>query len=263
MQAARRVARSRRAACRRVARRLRGGRRCRRASRRAAGGAADRSTGAGRGPALHRAVHVGRAAGGAIARAGAELVIVPMPDDPPWHAIQVLVGLIRSRDVDVLHAHLPGAHRLAGLAGRITGVPVLCTVQGQQIDMPDLEVHRMIGSQLSVVSEASYFHALGLGIAPERLGCDAFDAEADSAVQSASLQAIGQRLVGIAVAAAVAPAADPMGEAPSRGLAQAARWFNPCSRNNPCSRCSRCSRSDRHGDCRESSPSNHSSGEMS
>lgn len=164
---------------------------------------------------------------------GAELVIVPMPDDPPWHAIQVLVGLIRSRDVDVLHAHLPGAHRLAGLAGRITGVPVLCTVQGQQIDMPDLEVHRMIGSQLSVVSEASYFHALGLGIAPERLGCDAFDAEADSAVQSASLQAIGQRLVGIAVAAAVAPAADPMGEAPSRGLAQARALVQPLQPQQP------------------------------
>jgi hypothetical protein len=158
---------------------------------------------------------------------GAELVIVPMPDDPPWHAIQVLVGLIRSRDVDVLHAHLPGAHRLAGLAGRITGVPVLCTVQGQQIDMPDLEVHRMIGSQLSVVSEASYFHALGLGIAPERLGCDAFDAEADSAVQSASLQAIGRRLFALAVAAAVAPPADPMAEAPSRGLAQARALVQP------------------------------------
>ncbi|MBO9687216.1 glycosyltransferase [Roseateles chitosanitabidus] len=161
---------------------------------------------------------------------GVEVVVVPMPEDPPWHAIQVLVGLIRSREVDVLHAHLPAAHRLAGLAGRITGAPVLCTVQGPQIDMPDLEVHRMIGSQLSVVSEASYFHALGLGIDPERLGCDAFDADADEPTQAASLQAVGRRLYGLAVQAAVAPVdpvADAGGATPSRGLAQARALVQP------------------------------------
>lgn len=125
---------------------------------------------------------------------GAETVAVAMPEDPPWHAIQVLVGLIRNRQADVLHAHLPNAHRLAGLAGSITRTPVLATVQGLQLDMPDLEVHRLIASQLSVVTEASYFHALGLGIAAERISCDPFDATGPVEAQAPGLDALGQRL---------------------------------------------------------------------
>lgn len=164
---------------------------------------------------------------------GAETVIVPMPDDPPWHAIQVLVGLIRSRRAHVLHAHLPNAHRLAGLAGRITGLPVLSTVHGVQIDMPDLEVHRMVGSQLSVVCEASYYHALGLGIDPERLSCEPVDfdtpacadaaGEADSAANTQSLDSLGQRLYVLAAGVA-RPAAKPP---TSRGVAQARALVQP------------------------------------
>ena len=149
---------------------------------------------------------------------GAEVVIVAMPDDPPWHAIQVLVGLIRNRQADVLHAHLPNAHRLAGLAGGITRTPVLSSVQGAQLDMPDLEVHRLIASQLSVVSEASYFHALGLGIAQERISLDPFDAQADGNAMAASLDALGERLRGVAAQAAVAG---------SRGVAQARALTQP------------------------------------
>ncbi|WP_143742322.1 glycosyltransferase [Roseateles chitinivorans] len=149
---------------------------------------------------------------------GAEVVIVAMPDDPPWHAIQVLVGLIRNRQADVLHAHLPNAHRLAGLAGGITRTPVLSSVQGAQLDMPDLEVHRLIASQLSVVSEASYFHALGLGIAQERISLDPFDAEADGDAMAASLDALGERLRGVATQTAVAG---------SRGAAQARALTQP------------------------------------
>lgn len=149
---------------------------------------------------------------------GAEVVIVAMPDDPPWHAIQVLVGLIRNRQADVLHAHLPNAHRLAGLAGGITRTPVLSSVQGSQLDMPDLEVHRLIASQLSVVSEASYFHALGLGIAQERISLEPFDAQADEDAMAASLDALGERLRGVAAQAAVAG---------SRGAAQARALTQP------------------------------------
>jgi hypothetical protein len=129
---------------------------------------------------------------------GAETVVVPMPDDPAWHAIQVLVGLIRNRHADVLHAHLPNAHRLAGLAGSITRTPVLSTVQGVQLDMPDLEVHRLVASQLSVVSEAAYFHAVGLGIAAERISLEPFDAAAEASAQADSLDALGERLRALA-----------------------------------------------------------------
>ncbi|WP_431262974.1 hypothetical protein ACQ859_23260 [Roseateles chitinivorans] len=145
---------------------------------------------------------------------GADTVIVAMPDDPPWHAIQVLIGLIRNKQAAVLHAHLPNAHRLAGLAGGITRTPVLATVQGVQLDMPDLEVHRLIASQLSVVTEASYFHALGLGLSPDRISLDPFDAASDDEAATQSLDAIGQRLRQLA-----APA-ESRGAAQARSLAQ-------------------------------------------
>ena len=134
--------------------------------------------------------------------------------DPPWHAIQVLIGLIRNKQAAVLHAHLPNAHRLAGLAGGITRTPVLATVQGQQLDMPDLEVHRLIASQLSVVSEASYFHALGLGLSPERISLDVFDAQADDDAAAESLDAIEQRLRRLATPT------ESRGAAQARALAQ-------------------------------------------
>ncbi|WP_431051704.1 glycosyltransferase [Roseateles sp. L2-2] len=145
---------------------------------------------------------------------GADTVIVAMPDDPPWHAIQVLIGLIRNKQAAVLHAHLPNAHRLAGLAGGITRTPVLATVQGAQMDMPDLEVHRLIASQLSVVTEASYFHALGLGLSPDRITLDSFDPEADDESTAQSLDAIGQRL------RLLATPAESRGAAQARSLAQ-------------------------------------------
>jgi glycosyltransferase involved in cell wall biosynthesis len=107
-----------------------------------------------------------------VRAAGAAVVVVPMPEDPPWQAIQMVTGLVRHGQVDLLHAHLPNAHQLAGLVGRVTGVPVVSTIHGRQIIMPDLEVHRMVGSHLSVVCQHSYYHALGLGIDPEKLSCE-------------------------------------------------------------------------------------------
>lgn len=107
-----------------------------------------------------------------VRAAGGDALVVPMPDDPPWSAIQQAVGLVRSRQPDVLHAHLPNAHRLAGLTSRVTGVPVLATLHGGQIGMADLEAHRMVGSHLSVVCQQSHHHALGLGIDARFLSCE-------------------------------------------------------------------------------------------
>lgn len=107
-----------------------------------------------------------------VRAAGAQVVVVPMPEDPPWAALQMVTGLVRHGRVDLLHAHLPNAHQLAGVVGRITGVPVVSTIHGRQIIMPDLEVHRMVGSHLSVVCQHSYYHALGLGIDPDKLSCE-------------------------------------------------------------------------------------------
>lgn len=101
-----------------------------------------------------------------------EVVIVPMPDDPPWSSIQVAWALAASQGVDLLHAHLPKAHLLAGLVGRLAGKPVVTTIHGRLLTMMDLEVHRAVGSHLSVVCRQGYFHALGLGVNAAQLSCE-------------------------------------------------------------------------------------------
>jgi len=101
--------------------------------------------------------------------AGAEVHIVPMPDDPPWSAIHQTCALIKSHAVDVIHSHLPNAHVLAGIAGRLSGKPVLATIHGRQLSPLDLEVHRSAGTHLHVVCKQSHFNALGIGIAASQL----------------------------------------------------------------------------------------------
>lgn len=103
---------------------------------------------------------------------GAEVQVVPMSDDPHWPSIQMAAALVESQGIELLHAHLPRAHVLAGLAGRLTGRPVLATIHGRQLNMLDLEVHRLVGSHLSVVCQPSYLHALGLGVSPAQLSCE-------------------------------------------------------------------------------------------
>lgn len=100
---------------------------------------------------------------------GAEVYITPMPDDPSWSSIQLACALVKANSVDVLHSHLPNAHLLAGLAGRLAAKPVLATIHGRQLTPLDLEVHRIAGTHLNVVCKQSYFHALGIGATPGQL----------------------------------------------------------------------------------------------
>jgi glycosyltransferase involved in cell wall biosynthesis len=101
-----------------------------------------------------------------------EVFVVPMPDDPPWSSVQTVMSMVVAGGIDVLHAHLPNAHLLAGLVGRLTGRPVVATLHGRQMTMLDLEIHRAAGSHLSVVCRQSYFHALAIGVNAGRLSCD-------------------------------------------------------------------------------------------
>ena len=103
---------------------------------------------------------------------GLDVLIAPMPEDPLWTSIQMTAALVKARGIHLLHAHLPNAHMLAGLAGSLTGTPVVTTIHGRQLTTLDLEVHRAVGSHLSVVCRQSYFHALGLGVDPGRLSCE-------------------------------------------------------------------------------------------
>jgi len=95
---------------------------------------------------------------------GADVFITPITDEPSWHSIQLASALIQSRAVDVIQSHLPNAHVLAALAGRLTGRPVLATVHGRAMTTLDIEVQRLAGSHLAVVCRQSYFQALGIGI---------------------------------------------------------------------------------------------------
>ena len=101
-----------------------------------------------------------------------EVFVTPMPDDPPWSSIHMACAMIKAGGIDVLHAHLPNAHALAGMVGRLTGKPVLATLHGHKVGMLDLEVHRNAGTHLSVVCRQSYFHALGLGVSAGQLSCN-------------------------------------------------------------------------------------------
>ncbi|HBY93448.1 MAG TPA: hypothetical protein DEP84_05680 [Chloroflexi bacterium] len=100
---------------------------------------------------------------------GCDVFIAPMADDPPWRSIQAAVELIRHQGIDLVHAHLPNAHVLAGLAGCLTRTPVVATVHGMTITTQELGISRTTGTSLVVVCQAAYTQALAMGVPPERL----------------------------------------------------------------------------------------------
>jgi glycosyltransferase involved in cell wall biosynthesis len=100
---------------------------------------------------------------------GALVHVAPMGEKLAWHTVQHAVALAGEHDIQVIHAHMPAAHAVGGLAGRITRTPVLATIHSMHLSMWDLEVHRLAGTHLCVVSEASRAHALAVGVAPAHL----------------------------------------------------------------------------------------------
>lgn len=100
---------------------------------------------------------------------GVDVEVAPMPEHLPWTTLQTACALVAERRIELLHAHLPQAHLLAGLAGTLTQRPVLTTIHARQLTTLDLEVHRLARSHVSVVARQSYFHALGLGVEPALL----------------------------------------------------------------------------------------------
>jgi glycosyltransferase involved in cell wall biosynthesis len=100
-----------------------------------------------------------------------EVLITPMPEDPPWASILMTCSLVKAGAIDVLHAHMPNAHLLAGLAGRLCGKPVVTTIHGRTVSPMDIEVHRAAGTHVSVVCKHSYFHALSMGVNAAQLSC--------------------------------------------------------------------------------------------
>jgi glycosyltransferase involved in cell wall biosynthesis len=100
---------------------------------------------------------------------GSEVFIAAMDENPQWRSIQFTVELIHQKKIDLLHAHLPRAHVLAGISGRLANIPTVATVHGMDINSDDLGIHRTTGSWLTVVCQEAYVQALALGVPEERL----------------------------------------------------------------------------------------------
>ena len=100
---------------------------------------------------------------------GCTVHITPISDDPDWQAIQLGASLIRAESIDIMHAHLPNAHSLAGLLSKLTGTPALATIHSRYLSMRDFEVHKLTQTHIQVVAKTGYFHALSLGIPPRKL----------------------------------------------------------------------------------------------
>jgi glycosyltransferase involved in cell wall biosynthesis len=99
-----------------------------------------------------------------LREAGCTVHTMPIPDEPDWSSIQFGLAVIRSSRIDVIHAHLPNAHILAGIIGKLTDTPTVATLHSRNISMRDFEIHKLMATHLSVVSKSAYFHALSLGV---------------------------------------------------------------------------------------------------
>lgn len=101
---------------------------------------------------------------------GSQVYITRMDDDPTWRSIQFSAELVKDQGINLIHAHLPRAQVLAGLAGSLTHVPVVMTIHGMDIGSWELGIVRSSSAYLSVVCQAAYYQALSLGFPAEKLG---------------------------------------------------------------------------------------------
>jgi len=123
----------------------------------------------------------------ALAAAGCDVIVAPITDDPRWATIQLAATLVVEQDIDVIHANLANAHALAALVSAVTGRPCLATIHGRAMSLLDLEAHRLITTaHMTVVCQAAYYHALALGVDPQRLHHIANGVEMDERIQPAT-----------------------------------------------------------------------------
>ncbi len=100
---------------------------------------------------------------------GSDVYVTIMDNDPYWRSIQFVTELVRHLKIDLIHAHMARAHVLAGIVGRLTGVPVVATVHGMEITNQELAIARTTGTSLTVVCQQAFTEALALGLPPERV----------------------------------------------------------------------------------------------
>jgi glycosyltransferase involved in cell wall biosynthesis len=100
---------------------------------------------------------------------GCSVHITPITDEPDWQSILLGTSLVRADAIDVIHAHLPNAHSLAGILSRLTDTPAIATIHGRYLSMRDFEVHKLMNTHICVVAKTAYFQALTLGIPSTKL----------------------------------------------------------------------------------------------
>jgi glycosyltransferase involved in cell wall biosynthesis len=105
----------------------------------------------------------------ALGELGCEVYITPVTDDPPWRSIQMTLEVARLHGCDLLHAHMPRAHALAGLVGCLAHLPVVATVHGMNVTSHELGICRTTGSHLITVCQEAFGQALAMGVPPERV----------------------------------------------------------------------------------------------
>jgi glycosyltransferase involved in cell wall biosynthesis len=97
------------------------------------------------------------------------IYITPIADDPSWRSIQLTVEVSRLHHIDLIHAHMPKAHVLAGLAGCLLHKPVVATIHGMNVTSHELGITRGVGSYVITNCQESFTQALAMGIPPEKL----------------------------------------------------------------------------------------------
>jgi glycosyltransferase involved in cell wall biosynthesis len=100
---------------------------------------------------------------------GCSVHITPITDEPDWQSILLGASLVRADAIDVIHAHLPNAHSLAGILSRLTDTPAIATIHGRYLSMRDFEAHKLMNTNISVVAKTAYFQALTLGVPSTKL----------------------------------------------------------------------------------------------
>src|SRR5665213_427131 len=95
--------------------------------------------------------------------------IAAIEDDPFWNSIQMATEVARYHQVDVIHAHMPKAHALAGLVGSLIKKPVVATVHGMDITSHELGITKTVNSHLITNNQQAYLQALALGIKPSNV----------------------------------------------------------------------------------------------
>ncbi len=93
-----------------------------------------------------------------------DIYIARIEDDPYWRSIQLAMEVCKLKNIDVIHAHMPKAHLLAGLAGNLLNKPVVATIHGMDITAHELGIAKAVNSHLITNNQEAYIQALAMGI---------------------------------------------------------------------------------------------------